>query len=279
MTDNTFDFPIYYEQNLLTDAMTENLSLTRYAIVDGQPDKSKPAMTTDAGMVFIRQGVTNWVVDSTNKTGLQSGAEFPHKVTVKAQWLSATEALKENVKVVAGSDGNVFGSMGALLVPDDFKIPAVVADQENIKHYNLQLIKNGDVLAVESPEEDLLMLEYDYTSIYREEFLMKEHGGGGVFVEYHNFPHIHIPMEESCGGYIVIGKNNGDDTFDFTAYQIPYGYALYTPANTIHGDGTLVGKYGLALADSQMISANTVLIYNKNTETMAKNIVPDWPQS
>ena len=96
MTDNTFDFPIYYEQNLLTDAMTENLSLTRYAIVDGQPDKSKPAMTTDAGMVFIRQGVTNWVVDSTNKTGLQSGAEFPHKVTVKAQWLSATEALKEN---------------------------------------------------------------------------------------------------------------------------------------------------------------------------------------
>lgn len=62
MTDNTFDFPIYYEQNLLTDAMTENLSLTRYAIVDGQPDKSKPAMTTDAGMVFIRQGVTNWVV-------------------------------------------------------------------------------------------------------------------------------------------------------------------------------------------------------------------------
>lgn len=276
MKNTKFPFPVYYKQTLLTDAVTESVALTRYAIKNGKPDKSRVAMSTDAGMVFIDEGVTNWVIDSTHKTGMKPYKKTPPHVVVKAQWLDATEALKKNVRVVSGSSGNVFGSMGALLVPDGFKIPTAMATAENIRHYGLQLIPNGEVLTVHSEQVDIVMMEYDYTKIYKKEFLMKEHGGGGIFVEYHNFPHIHIPMEESCGGYIVIGKAVEADEFHFTAFQIPYGYALYTPANTIHGDGTLVGKYGLALADSNMISANTVLIYNKNTQKMAKKVVPDW---
>jgi len=276
MTNKKFDFPTYYPADLLTNAMTENLALTRYAVRDGKPDHERVAMSTDAGMVFIKQGVTNWTIDNTDKVGMKASGDITEHVHVKAKWLNTTEALKKDVKVIAGSSGNVFGSSGALLVPDHFKIPPMMATPENVKYYGLKLIESGEVLTVHSEQVDIMMLEYDYTKIYKDDFLLKEHGGGGIFVEHHNFPHIHIPMEEECGGYIVIGKEIKPDEFHFTAFQIPYGYALYTPANTIHGDGTLVGKYGLALADSTMISADTVLIYNENTKTMAKDVVPDW---
>ena len=276
MTFKDYNFPIYYKKTLLTDAMTESLQLTRYGIKDGKPDKEKVAMSTDAGMAFIEQGVTNWTIDNKSKTGLKPFDTSTNHVYVKATWLNSTQALKENVHVISGSSGNVFGSMGALLVPDDFKIPTLLATAENVKHYGLELVNAGEVLTVHSEEVDIMMMEYDYTEIYKKDFLMKEHGGGGIFVEHHNFPHIHIPMEEDCGGYIVIGKEIDKGEFHFTAFQIPYGSALLTPANTIHGDGTLVGKYGLALADSNMISADTVLMYNENSKTMAKGIVPDW---
>lgn len=105
---------------------------------------------------------------------------------------------------------------------------------------------------------------------------MQKYGGGGIFVETHNFPHIHIPLSAKCGGYIVIGKQLNNNKYHFTAFQIPYGHALYTPSNTIHGDGTLVGEYALTVSDSAFCHADTVLMYNKKTLKMAKNVVPDW---
>ena len=276
MSKKILDFPIYFKRTLLTDAITESATLTRYAIKDGKPDKSRVAMSTDAGMAFVEQGASTWIIDSTSKTGIKPYDHPPPHVAVHANWYSATTALKENIKVVAGGSGNTFGAMGALLVPDGFTIPTVMASKENVRYYGLQLVKNGETLTVHSDQVDVVMMKYDYSSIYKKDFLMKRRGGGGIFVEYHNFPHIHIPLSDKCGGYIVIGKAIEPEEFHFTAYQIPHGHALYTPANTIHGDGTLVGEYGLTIADPEMISANTVLIYNKNTKRMATGVVPDW---
>lgn len=273
-----FDFPIYFKQTLLTDAVVESVDITRYAVKDGVPDKDRVALSTDAGMSFIEQGVSNWVIDNASHQGMKPYNHVPPMVTVKATWYNSTQALKEDIRVVAGSSGNVFGSMGALLVPDHFEIPTVLANRENVKYYGLELIENGDALTVRSEKVDIVMMKYDYTAIYKKDFLMQEHGGGGVFVETHGFPHIHIPLSKSCGGYIVIGKRLAANWFCFTAFQIPYGYALYTPSNTIHGDGTLVGEYGLTVADPSMISADTVLIYNETTRKMAKGVVPDWKE-
>lgn len=271
-----FNFPVYFKQTLLTDAMVENLAITRYAVKDGQPDRDRIALSTDAGMCLIEQGVSTWVIENTSHEGMKPYRREPPMVTVKATWYDSTQALKENIRVIAGGSANVFGSMGALLVPDDFEIPTVMANPDNVKHYGLTLVENGEPLIVRSEQVDIVMMKYDYTAIYKKDFLMQEHGGGGVFVETHAFPHIHIPLSENCGGFIVIGKRLSAGKFNFTAFQIPYGYALYTPANTIHGDGTLVGEYGLALADSNMIAADTVLIYNEHTREMARHVVPDW---
>jgi hypothetical protein len=270
------NFPVYFKRTMLTDAILESVDITRYVVKGDHPDKDRIALSTDAGMAFVEKGVTNWTIDNQLNSGMVPSTEVPDMITVKATWYTATEALKNNIKVVAGSSGNVFGSMGALLVPDHFEIPTVTATKENVRHYGLELIENGKELTVRSEQCDIVLMKYDYTSIYKKDFLMQQHGGGGIFVETHVFPHIHIPLSKSCGGYIVIGKKLSETEFNFTAFRIPYGFALYTPSNTIHGDGTLVGEFGLTVADPSMITADTVLVYNENTREMAHGVVSDW---
>jgi len=265
-----------YKKGLLERAVVESVELTRYAIKDGKPDKDKPVMTTDGEVAFFDKGVTNWKLNLAKaKPVAKAGTDTPH-VHVRAEWLDTQQALEKGVKVVFGGSANSFGSMGALLVPDGFAIPTVMASKENVRHYGLQLIDDKEVFAVSSPEYQIVMMRYDYGKDYKKDFLMQKHGGGGIFVETHDFPHIHVPTTEDCGGYIVIGKQVAEREFHFTAFQIPYGHALYTPAYTIHGDGTLVGEYALTVADSAFVHANTVLIYNENTLSMARKVVPDW---
>lgn len=264
-------FPVYFKRTLLRDTVIESADITRYAIKDGK-STNEVAMSTDAAMAYVDRGTSTWRIDKESENGIVESK--PETARVTADWFTATDALRAGIKVVSGSSANTFGSMGALLVPDGFKIPGVEASPENVRYYGLSLIKDGNEITVKSPECDIIMMKYDYTSIYREEFLMKKEGGGGVFVETHNFPHIHMPLNEKCEGYIVIGKKISEREFDFTAFKIPFGYALYTPPNTIHGDGTLVGEYGLTVADPAMAGSDTVLIYNKSTLSMAKGIVP-----
>lgn len=261
---------------LLRETVVKSVEITRYAIRRGKPDKSKPVMTTGRNLAFIEKGAKLWHFDLKNPHAIRLATHQPPKVTVKARWYSTQQALEAGIKVVSGGDANVFGSEGCLLVPPGFQIPTVLATPENVGYYGLQLIPSGTDFVVSSLQYEVALMEYDYGKDYRKDFLMRREGGGGLFVETHDFPHIHIPTSESCGGYIVIGKQTAEHEFQFTAFQIPYGYALLTPAYTIHGDGTLVGKYALTVADSAYASANTVLVYDAETLEMAHDVVPEW---
>ncbi len=261
---------------LLRDTIVKSVELTRYAIRKGKPDQSKPVMTTGKNLAFVEKGIAPWRFDLADPHAIRPLTTKPPLADVRARWYSTQQALETGIKVESGSSANVFGAMGCLLVPEGFSIPTVTATPDNVGYYGLQLIETGSDFVLSSPEYEIALMEYDYTRDYKKDFLMKVHGGGGIFVETHNFPHIHIPTSAECGGYIVIGKQLAAERFHFTAFQIPYGYALYTPSGTIHGDGTLVGVYALTVADSALASADTVLVYDKDTLEMARNVVPDW---
>ncbi|MEJ2425565.1 MAG: hypothetical protein P8101_14095 [Candidatus Thiodiazotropha sp.] len=265
-----------YKNGLLKKTLIKDSELIRYAVKGRQVDKHKVVLSTHGEVAFFDKGVTTWKLDLARKRVVGKVVlDTPH-VVVDAEWNNTQQALEKGIRVVHGSGANTFGGMGALLVPDGFKIPVVTATAENVRHYGLQLIKNGEAFAVVSAQFQIVMMRYDYTKDYKKDFLMRRYGGGGVFVETHDFPHVHVPLSESCGGYIVIGKRNSDGDYHFTAFVIPYGYALYTPSNTIHGDGTLVGEYALTVGDSAMVTADTVLMYNKRTLAMARGVVPAW---
>jgi hypothetical protein len=263
-------------KNLLRDTVVESVRITRYAVKKGKPDENKPVLTTGKNLAFIEKGVSNWRFEIEKPSGVTPSPGKPPLVSVRANWYTAQQALEKGIKVVSGGDANTFGAMGALLVPRGIKIPTITATKENVNYYGLQLIETGSNFSVTSDQCPIALMQYDYTKDYKKEFLMKKHGGGGIFVETHNFPHIHIPTSAHCGGYIVIGKQAATDQFHFSAFRIPFGTALYTPSNTIHGDGTLVGEYALTVADSALITADTVLMYNRDTLEMAHGVVPDW---
>ncbi|MBS99553.1 MAG: hypothetical protein CMI01_12850 [Oceanospirillaceae bacterium] len=266
MTDNN--------KSLLERTIEESARITRYAVEGEAPDKSHPVLTTGREIVFVEKGVSVWKFDLNSADTLSPGTPDTPHARVDARWLNAQAALEQGIEVFHGGSANTFGSMGTLLVPPGFKVPGVIATPSNVRFYGLTLFETGSDFAVSSPKYQTVMMDYDYSPDYRDDFLMQKYGGGGIFVETHDFPHIHIPLSPDCHGYILIGKPLNDGAFCFTAFRIPYGMGLYTPAGTIHGDGTLVGHYGITVADGALAKADTVLVYNSDTLSMAEGVVP-----
>ena len=38
-----------------------------------------------------------------------------------------------------------------------------------------------------------------------ESYLKLPHLGGGTYIEHHDKPHFHLPIESSCSGHMIIG--------------------------------------------------------------------------
>ena len=271
--------PIHFVLTEESRAIFESIIISRFSV----RDKNDEVVQTDDGLTFIRQGTTYWNLTLSETTVLGPSAnqvveedgysEKPDRVAVKATWYSPENARKAHINIEAGGNANVFYGLGAILVPDDFRIPIVLASKENVRHYGLTLIEDQHAFELQSDEFNLILAKYRYAKNCKRDFLNEVEGGGGYFVETHNFPHIHVPLTPDCEGYIIIGKKLSVDNFNFTAFRIPYGYALHTPANTIHGDGTIVGEYAITVATA-LAEADTVLFYNEHTKAMARGVFP-----
>ncbi len=271
--------PIHFDLTEESREIFESIIISRFSV----SDKNDEVLRTDDGLTFVKQGTTNWklvlsetevLISSTNQTTEEGDySEKPDMVAVKATWYSPKNVCKAGINIKAGGNSNVFNDFGAILVPDDFRIPIVKASKENVRHYGLTLIENQHVFELLSDEFDLILAKYRYGKNYRQDFLTEVEGGGGYFVETHNFPHIHVPLSPDCGGYIIVGKKLSEENFNFTAFSIPYGFALHTPSNTIHGDGTIAGEHAITVATASA-DADTVLFYNEHTKAMARGVFP-----
>ena len=82
----------------------------------------------------------------------------------------------------------------------------------------------------------------DIGSGYVPSYLHVESLGGGSFVEYHDRPHLHMPLDEDAHGHLLLGKRGGED-YLLSAFSIPFGHAIYTPPMALHADPYLVGRY------------------------------------
>ncbi len=269
--------PIYFDLTEESREIFESIIISRFSVRDDDDE----VLRTDGGLAFVEQGTTNWklvlaeteiLVHTTGQSPAEgSSCDKPDMAAVKAAWYRPEDARKAYVNVQAGGNANVFYELGAILVPDGFRIPVVTASKENVMYYGLTLVENDQAFELLSDEFDMVLAKYRYGKNYQEDFLTEVAGGGGYFVETHNFPHVHAPLSPDCGGYITIGKRVSPDEFNFTAFTIPYGYALHTPANTIHGDGTIVGEHAITVATTSA-EADTVLFYNEHTKAMARDL-------
>ena len=275
-SDNCYNYnvPVCFPLTEYNKKIWEDNIITRYSVYD----KKIALLTTESGMQFIKNGSNIWNLDISNDSGITNCENILDKsyiTIVNATWVKAHEAMEQCIDVKFNKK-KFSGDVGVILVPDNFTISSVVANEMNTAFYDVKLVKNNDVFTMES-KYDMVLGRYNYALDYRLDYEIQLDGGGGYFIEIHDFPHIHIPLsKEECGGYIVIGKELSLNKFAFTAFEIPYGYGLYTPANIIHGDGTLVGPYGITISRSE-IPADVVVFYNENSKEMQHDIVPPWP--
>jgi hypothetical protein len=125
----------------------------------------------------------------------------------------------------------------------------------------------------------LRVVTYHYGERYLPDYVMK---GNGVFIERHDFIQCITPMSESCGGFVIVGREierNDSDAVDasgdrqqqrqleLVAVRIPFGCTLLVDVQCIHGDSTLTGTYMMAMTGNHVAMGTADTVFLKCTET------------
>lgn len=186
----------------------------------------------------------------------QSSNTIPNSVqinNIKHKWQD-TNKEKSN-----GS--NILGKNGTLdLDSNNLNIPLIETTEHNLSFYGAIIVKMNDVVSFDIPVV-LPITKMNIGKNYFETYLLNESNGGGCYLEYHDTPHFHMPLDNDASGSLILGKIV-DNVCHLSAFKIPYGYAIYTPPYTIHCDGNLVGDYLVVYTITEKYS--TVLIKNNN---------------
>lgn len=169
----------------------------------------------------------------------------------------------DNLKYTENS--NILGKNGTLLFNDSYiDIPIVEATNEYLNFYNCKLYKLNDIINF-NINVQMPVTIMNIGKKYISNFIMNENQGGGVYLEYHDLPHFHMPLSEDSTGYLLLGKKNNNNIL-LTAFKIPYNYGIYTSSNVIHCDSFLVGKYLVIYSKTENYS--TVICRNKYTKKL-----------
>ncbi|WP_419420546.1 hypothetical protein ACNVED_04385 [Legionella sp. D16C41] len=94
----------------------------------------------------------------------------------------------------------------------------------------------------------LYATEYEFNENYLKNYILNEKCGGGLPIQMKNFRHYFIPMESSCRGGLIIGRQVEQDEWSFIALEVPYGYVLQIEPGVIHSDAFCKGRYTITLA-------------------------------
>lgn len=177
--------------------------------------------------------------------------EKPKSVIIKGEWC---EHKCEDI-----DDSNILGiSCGLFTKEKKIKIPTEDSTLSLLSYYGCKLVKHFDIISFDTPKP----IPQCYVEIgkkYVEGYIYGKEKG--VYLEWHNTPHFHMPLNKEAGGYLVIGKKTKENEFELTAFNIPYGYGVYMPPYTIHNDLFLTGKYLVCYTTTDHYS--TVVIKEK----------------
>jgi hypothetical protein len=170
-------------------------------------------------------------------------------------------------------EANILGGNGRYVLPRQqqvLEIPEVETSAAHLAFYGCRLVKVGDTLSFDANAP----LPVTITTVgknYVADYLFREEYGGGEFLEIHDRPHFHMPLEEGAGGHMLIGKTGSDGTRVISAFRIPYGSGILTTPWAIHADSHLVGRYMVVYSVAKHFS--TVIIRSSNGELARIEIV------
>jgi hypothetical protein len=176
---------------------------------------------TPTSLELSKQGITLYIIKKRPNI---------NKTFIKCDWNQQNTPLQTD-------SSNILGSSSKLEVTSNINIPTINSDA--LWYYNTKLYNINDIISF---DEDLPLFEMEVGRNYVPEYIMKK--AGGVYLEEHTRPHFHMPLTKEAAGHIILGKHT-QGGIHVSAFQIPFGKALFMPNNTIHNDCFLTGKYNV----------------------------------
>ncbi|MFD2176616.1 hypothetical protein [Veronia pacifica] len=161
---------------------------------------------------------------------------------------------------------NILGDYGRFYLSEDtdnVEIPVSKATRGALSYYGCQLVRVGEFVRFGGDSA----LPVTITSVgrsYVDGYLMHPNLGAGAYLEVHNRPHFHMPLDNKTKGALILGKKRADDVIELSAFTIPLGYGVYTPPWVIHADSHLIGNYMVVFSRTEHYS--TVLVRRQNNE-------------
>ncbi len=223
-------------------------------VVDRCGDDPQSYMRTEDIIGYVAPGA-QYRIDTDNVSSV-SGDATPFAAPVETDTSPPYVRLRGSWNLnedVDSSNANILGGLGTLTLPQtDIVIPEAPSTAPALAFYGARIFEHGDIVAFET-SQNLPVTIVKIGPAYVKDYLHVEGKGGGSFIEYHDTPHFHMPLERSASGHLLLGRSDGDD-YLLSAFRIPYGNAIYTPPNALHADPYLVGRYLVVYAVTENYS-------------------------
>lgn len=170
---------------------------------------------------------------------------IPRYAEIYGQWKN--NKLKYNKENILGQS-SIFNSFYPF-----YKIPVDFTTQERLAFYGCYLYKNNSTIAFES-DTCIPLTSMNIGKKYFSNYIMNKNLGNGFYLEYHDRPHYHQPLDINSRGFIILAKKFSEVIYLVTAFKIPFGYSLYIPPYVLHNDCCLIGKYNVIYSKTKKYS-------------------------
>ncbi len=211
--------------------------------VNRQGCSDQAFMRTEAYLGYAEPNKTYLLdFDGMHETTTQSVAALPEAIRPPSSYLTGSWQSEVDFTI---EDANILGGNGRYLLADNeqkLSIAIAPTTAEHLAYYGCHLAAIGEAVSFESTGN----LPLTITSVgetYPKDYLLDPELGGGAYLEVHDRPHFHMPMDQSCAGYLVIGKRNEEGLDEVSAFQIPYGFGVHMAPWAIHCDAYLIGRF------------------------------------
>lgn len=266
-------------------------------LVDRRTLTGMPAMQSTALLSIVAPGSDLEVKEIPLCSAMQSMPE--KKETIKVDSISNIEIdvigrwLPPEIKAAQASDNaSIFGHLGCFEmispVVQTLELPTV--DLESVPEEDLRVHYKATRLTpthssypnFNSHDKNLYMIVYSYNENYLSEYAMQPSLGAGIFIEYHNFPHLFKPLSSECNGAVILGRKVSEDEktgvghYKLVSLKINYPDSIVIEAGVIHGNAAFVGPYVISSTTS---GKGSIVAFRTNNGSMQSVTQPDYYSS
>lgn len=203
-------------------------------------------ITTDLIRIFPKNSIIQLDKYNIIKTNKKIYMNIPKISSNEIPNFTIVKGIFEDTKIqnYAILNNNILGFNSIFYTNTaNIQIPVINFSNELLQFFGCSIINENDVIELNNKIE-MPFFKIIIGKNYKNDYLLKEGLGEGFYIENHDTPHIHQPLNNTAEGYLVLGKRI-DNTLLLSKVRIPFGKALYTPPLTYHNDSLLIGEYNV----------------------------------